>query len=78
MHQYRCEAGIKCRIISGSNELEIYDVEKRHSDKLYSKQNMHLSITKTKLYYMQKVFIFKNSGQNVGVTVAHRVFVGLN
>lgn len=77
MHQSRCEAGIKCWVITGSTQFEIYDVEERHNHKLYSKENMHLSGTK-KLDYMQQNLIFKMSSRNVGAIVAHQLFVGLH
>ena len=70
----QCNARICFKVIPGTNTWLLYEFEEKHTHALISKDNMKFSRYHRQLDNCQKSFIHTLSNQNVGATVAHRLF----
>ena len=69
-----CNARIRCKMLPRSTTWELYEFEEKHTHELIAKENMHFSAYHRQLDNTQKSFIHTLSHQNIGPTVAHRLF----
>nr|KAJ0187917.1 hypothetical protein LSAT_V11C900505550 [Lactuca sativa] len=69
-----CKAKIVLNIIPGTEKYVVHDFTEKHCHTLFSKETIHLSHAKRKLYYVQEIFIHNTSKQNIGATKAHRLY----
>nr|KAJ0198512.1 hypothetical protein LSAT_V11C700366560 [Lactuca sativa] len=72
-----CKAKVVLEIILGTLRYVVSDFVERHNHELFSKGNMHLSRSKTKLDYSQEIFIHNLSKQDIGPVKAHRLYSAL-
>ncbi|XP_052623771.1 uncharacterized protein LOC128129139 [Lactuca sativa] len=73
-----CNARIRFKVIPGTTKWWLYEFEEKHNHPLISRDNMLFLLHDWQLDDTKKSFILTMSNQNIGATIAHRLYTSIH